>query len=146
MVERMREFRFPPDSGFIKGLRSTALDAVLEMGLPEKVGQTTALVLDELVNNAIEHGKVYRRRRVDLVVRLQRNDRGVHVQFIDPEMPANLVDELARMFANWDNSQPPDLTSERGRGLFLVAINLDGMQVGAAQEGGFEIRGSIQGP
>ena len=103
-----------------------------------------ALVADELINNAIEHGSVYRRRGESLALEVAAAAAGrLRIEFVDPEMPGELVARLAAHVAEATGGLPA-LDSERGRGLFLLTVFLQDLRVEAAgAAGGLRIVGHV---
>jgi anti-sigma regulatory factor (Ser/Thr protein kinase) len=115
-----------------------------DLGAAESVGEQLALVADELINNAIEHGSVYRRRGEALALEVAAAAAGrLRVEFVDPEMPGELVARLAAHVAEATGGLPA-LDSERGRGLFLLTVFLQDLRVEAAgAAGGLRIVGHV---
>lgn len=134
--------RFPPDPSRLRRLRSDVRARAELLGASPGVCDAAALVVDELVNNAIEHGAVYRRLGTDLTVVVAPQGSQLGIEFIDPEMPDELVRDLARALRDAAGGMP-SLESERGRGLFLIAIYLDEVRVDAAAGGGLHLRGRL---
>lgn len=133
---------FAPSPSVLRQLRADVRDAVADLGAPSPVGDTVALVVDELVNNAIEHGAVYRRRGLDLAVQITLAGGRISVEFFDQEMPNTIVRELATALTEAANGMP-SLENERGRGLFLLSVYLQNVQAGPAAEGGLCLAGRI---
>jgi anti-sigma regulatory factor (Ser/Thr protein kinase) len=98
--------------------------------------------VDELVNNAIEHGATYRRHGSDLSLDVGIDGGRVTIDFVDPEMPEDLVRDLATALRDAAGGMP-SLDSERGRGLFLVAIHMDELRVDVASGGGLHLFGRL---
>ncbi len=138
-----RELRFPPEGAALREVRAKVRRLAQELGAPQKTCDNLALVVDELVNNAIEHGAPYRRHSHDLTVRIALVGRQLEVEFLDPEMPREEVADLARGLAATTGGMP-SLDSERGRGLFLLSVYLEGLRAEAAPQGGLRLHGAIQ--
>ena len=136
---------FPPRSSVLSKLRPRVRDLACQMGAPTEVGERLALVVDELVNNAVEHGAAYRRRGLDLAIELHVVAEGTQISFFDQEMPVDSVRELARALAA-SAAGIPTLSNERGRGLFLMSIYLGGLRVEVASNGGLRLVGTVQNP
>jgi len=135
-------FRFPPDPSGLQRVRADVRAAAAALGAPAAQCDSLALVVDELVNNAIEHGAVYRKLGRDLAVRVQRDGTTVTVDFFDPEMPTQWVQDLARALTEAGGGMPA-LESERGRGLFLISIYMEELRVAVAPGGGLHLRGRL---
>jgi len=136
------ELTFLPEPGVLRQVREDVRQAAAKLGAEERVCDTAALVVDELVNNAIEHGVAYRRHGHELEVRVLPASSGIELVFHDPEMPAQEVTDLAAALAVANDM--PSLENERGRGLFLMSIYLSGLKVEADSRGGMSLRGVIE--
>jgi anti-sigma regulatory factor (Ser/Thr protein kinase) len=127
----------------LKQLRPRVRALAAQMGAGPEVGDKLALVVDELVNNAVEHGAVYRHQGLDLAIELHVVADRAQIQFFDQEMPVEFVHELRRALAA-SSAGLPTLDSERGRGLFLMSVYLDDLRVEVASAGGLRLVGSVQ--
>lgn len=131
-----KRLQFAASPGVVSKVRDAVRRLVADLGAAESVGDQLALVADELINNAIEHGAVYRRRGEALALEVAVAAAGrLRVEFVDPEMPGELVARLAAHVAEATGGLPA-LDSERGRGLFLLTVFLQDLRVEAAGVGG----------
>ena len=137
-----RRLTFAPRAGVLKQLRVEVRRLAVSFGAEDRVGDNLALVVDELVNNAIEHGAEYRRQGTDLAVQIESSGEQLRIEFFDPEMPAATISELAEMITAVANGMP-SLESERGRGLFLLSVYLQDLRAEAAATGGLRLVGHI---
>lgn len=137
-----REMKFPPDGSVLRQVRANVRELAASLGAEESVCDNLALVVDELVNNAIEHGAAYRKLDADLSVRIESKGERLEIEFLDPEMPADQVQDLASALAESSNGTP-SLDSERGRGLFLLSVYLEGLLAEMAPNGGLRLVGNI---
>jgi anti-sigma regulatory factor (Ser/Thr protein kinase) len=135
---------FPPSADVLRQLRADVRKAAAGLGADAAVCDTVALVVDELVNNAIEHGASYRAAGLDLAVSVTLLGGRIQVEFFDREMPADLVEELARALEEAANGLPA-LDSERGRGLFLLSVYLEGLTASVGSGGGLRLAGLVAG-
>jgi anti-sigma regulatory factor (Ser/Thr protein kinase) len=133
---------FPPRQEVLRQLRADVRAVVGRLGAEAPVCDTVALVVDELVNNAIEHGAVYRRAGRDLAVEITLAAGRIVVEFQDPEMPDSIVRELAEALTEAANGMP-SLENERGRGLFLLSVYLDDLRAEVAAQGGLRLVGMV---
>jgi anti-sigma regulatory factor (Ser/Thr protein kinase) len=136
--------RFPPDPARLREVRRGARARAMRLGATPAVCDAVSLVIDELVNNAIEHGAAYRRRGVELSVQVGAVQGRLTVDFVDPEMPEDQVRDLARALHDAARGMPT-LDSERGRGLFLIAIYMEELRVDVAPGGGLHLHGRLAG-
>jgi anti-sigma regulatory factor (Ser/Thr protein kinase) len=137
-----RRLSFAPRPGVLRQLRADVRKAAIGLGAEAKVGDQLALVVDELVNNAIEHGVDYRRQGLDLALQIGASGDRLRIEFFDREMPAEAVDELARALGAAANGMP-SLESERGRGLFLLSVYLQDVEASREPAGGLRLVGHI---
>jgi anti-sigma regulatory factor (Ser/Thr protein kinase) len=137
-----RRLTFAPRPGVLKQLRAEVRRLAVAFGAEDRVGDNLALVVDELVNNAIEHGAEYRRRGADLAVQIEASGEQLRIEFFDPEMPKETVSELAQMLGAVASGMP-SLDSERGRGLFLLSVYLQDLRAENATSGGLRLVGHI---
>lgn len=133
-------FSFPPAQQALRQLRADVRAAAAKLGAAPPVCDMVALVIDELVNNAIEHGAAYRRRGLDLSFRLGIEGGRLSVEFCDPEMPDATVRELATAITDAGNGMP-SLENERGRGLFLLSVYLENLRAEVVAGGGMRLHG-----
>lgn len=135
-------FAFPPLAAELRKLRSDVRLAATKLGGDEGIGDVVALVADELVNNAIEHGSSYRQHNTCLELEIDRAADRWRLTFLDPEMPAQAVAELAVAFGEVARGMPA-LENERGRGLFLLSVYLEQIAIGEAPGGGLRLQGWV---
>jgi anti-sigma regulatory factor (Ser/Thr protein kinase) len=133
---------FPPDRHVLRQIRADVRSMAARLGGSPQVSDTIALVVDELVNNAIEHGAVYRSKGLDLSVALFLVNGRLRVEFTDPEMPPDSVRDLAGALVQAANGMP-SLDNERGRGLFLLTVYLEDLRAEVAATGGLTLAGTI---
>ena len=134
------QLSFPPDGTVLREVRAKVRRLAGDLGAEATVCDNLALVVDELVNNAIEHGASYRQRNLDLAVRIATDGDRLGIEFLDPEMPSDAVDELARGLDATARGMP-SLESERGRGLFLLSVYLEELRAETAADGGLRLIG-----
>lgn len=133
------EFVFPPDAEHLRTLRHHLRRKLVELAVFGELADSVVLVVDEIVTNAIEHARPYRLGAGQLVLRLERRADRVWLDFEDPDVPATVVQELARVLA--ERAQPVDPAAERGRGLLLVAENVEALRIEEGPRGGMRLHG-----
>jgi len=134
------EFRFPPALEHLRSLRRHLRQKLQESHVSVETADSVILVLDEIVTNAIEHADSYRNESGWLLVRLDASGTDVLFEFEDPDVPTDVVDALAATLANSNEDHPP-IDNERGRGLFLVALNIDDLKISHRPDGGLHLHG-----
>jgi anti-sigma regulatory factor (Ser/Thr protein kinase) len=138
-----RRLTFAPRADVLRQLRAEVRKVASALGADERVADNLALVVDELVNNAIEHGTEYRRKGLDLAVEFEVVGDRLRIEFFDPEMPPQVVEELSRLVGQATGGMP-SLDSERGRGLFLLSVYLQDLHAETSQSGGLRLGGFIE--
>ncbi|MFN6192530.1 MAG: ATP-binding protein, partial [Planctomycetota bacterium] len=113
-----KRLQFAANPGVVGKVRDAVRRLAADLGAAESVGDQLALVADELINNAIEHGAVYRRRGEALALEVAAAAGRLRVEFVDPEMPGELVARLAAHVAEATGGLPA-LVGVRGGGVFL---------------------------
>ncbi|MFT7536546.1 MAG: anti-sigma regulatory factor (Ser/Thr protein kinase) [Hyphomicrobiaceae bacterium] len=136
-------FNFPADGSVLRKIRAKVRDVAGRHGAEPSVCDSLALVVDELVNNAIEHGASYRKGGQELGVCIGLDGEHLVIEFFDPEMPSDQVKDLAAALAETANGMP-SLDSERGRGLFLLSVYLEDLLAEVASQGGLRLVGNIK--
>lgn len=137
-----KRLQFAASPSIVAKVRDAVRRTAAGLGAAEEVGDQLALIADELLNNAIEHGAVYRRRGDSLALEIAVAGERLRVEFYDPEMPGELVAKLAAQVAAAGNGLP-DVESERGRGLFLLTVFLQDVRIESAPKGGLRITGHV---
>lgn len=136
------ELSIATDQEALRRARGEARELAARLGANERVCDSVALVVDELVNNAIEHGASYRKADLPLAVRLATAPGGVALEFFDREMPADAVRELHDALSQAGQGAPA-LENERGRGLFLLSIYVNEVKVEVDAGGGMRLSGMV---
>lgn len=137
-----RRLSFAPNPSVLRQLRADVRKLSVGLGADARIGDQLALVVDELVNNAIEHGVGYRRQGLPLAVQIEAMADGLRIQFFDQEMPAEAVLDLGKALAAAANGMP-SLENERGRGLFLLSVYLQDLRAELAESGGLCLVGRV---
>ena len=142
MTGASKILRALPQVQAVNKLRNAGSSFASSLGASEATCDALALVIDELFNNALEHGVSYRRGGKELTFTISDSAGRIRLDFVDAETPAPVVTELAAAFDAAANGMPA-LDSERGRGLFLVAIHLERLVIRNAEGGGLHLSGLI---
>ncbi|MBM3973891.1 MAG: ATP-binding protein [Planctomycetes bacterium] len=140
-----KRLEFPASPTIVRKLRAEVRGLAAELGATAEASDQLALVADEIVNNAIEHGTSYRRSGKLLALQVAVDGARLRVEFFDPEMPIELVGQLADALAAVSRDLPA-LESERGRGLFLLTVYLQELRADLEPSGGLRLVGYIGAP
>ena len=139
----MFDKRFPADLERMGDMRRALRSGLEVKGVPDACLERLVLVVDEVVTNSIEHGVDYRTSDDPIRVCVSRGEDGLRVLVEDVDVPSTLVRDLTREFAA-RRDEAPEAVLERGRGMFLITMFLEDLQVGAADGGGLRLEGLLQ--
>ncbi len=134
--------RFPADLSRLEELRRVLREHLERLGVDEAQVDRMVLVVDEVVSNAIEHGSVYRRSPNPIRVCVERFEAFLLLKVDDADVPSDLVTNLARVFDDQIESVPSAVV-ERGRGMFLITMFLEGLEILSAEGGGMRLQGRL---
>lgn len=134
-VERQPEkiqISFPPFLKIVPPLRQLVSRIARQKGYGNRDSFRIETIIDEICNNAVEHGKRGKDELIDLTVTIDPDKIEIDVKNIsDPDKVASLKAQLALPHGN-----PVDSTNEkRGRGLTLVKMLTDELSVNCTEQG-----------
>jgi len=120
--------RIPNDLALVRGLRNLLSSLSRLEGFDEERTQEIALVATELINNAIENADA-------------SDTTEVHGGAYEDRLELHVTDSSSTILDEdcFELDGPPDPSSERGRGLFLVKAFTDSVKVCPAEGGGNRI-------
>lgn len=109
-------------------------DWLKRAGAAEKVLDEMALVITEICNNAVEHGSA----TIDEPMQLSAEviDGILHLEVL--EKSGDAVDPIGQ--ALLESFAPPSLEEERGRGLFLIRVYVDELDIDTTDNNKLRIR------
>lgn len=119
--------RFTTRLEMVRPLRKILVAVLAAQGWPEEALEDAALVATEVLQNAVEHGSLHDGRE-EVALALTVLEDACELEVHDPGTGKGPHSLLGR-----DPAQPPDPSSDRGRGLFLVhrlAVALERRQEG----------------
>ena len=134
--------RFPADLSRMAALRAAMRTSLVAHGLSEVTLERLILVVDEVVSNSIEHGLDYRVSADPIRVCVERSTDDLLLQVEDQDVPPDLVRDLARVFDDGGEATPSAM-AERGRGMFLITMFLEDLQIVVAEGGGMRLLGRL---
>lgn len=141
----MTEFfdeRFPADLSRMGELRHLLRERLEGGGVDGALVERMILVVDEVVSNSIEHGLEYRRSSHPIRVGVERLECGLMLRIDDVDVPTDLVVNLARVFDDQLDAAPSAVV-ERGRGMFLITMFLEDLEILCAEGGGMRLQGRL---
>lgn len=139
---KLFEQRFPADLSRMADLRARVREALEAQGLSETTLERLILVVDEVVSNSIEHGGAYRTTVDPIRVSVHQNSTSLLLEVDDVDVPRDLVIDLAKVFGD-DGDETPSAMAERGRGMFLITMFLEDLEIVVAEGGGMRLQGRL---
>ena len=134
--------RFPADLSRMADLRRVVREHLERASVEESQMDRLILVVDEVVSNAIEHGSEYRRSSDPIRVGIERVAGGLLLRVDDADVPTELVLDLAQVFDGHPGLAPAAVV-ERGRGMFLITMFLENLEILSAEGGGMRLQGRL---
>lgn len=141
-MSESHEFTLLADRVLLRDLRDSLRVVFEGWQIDETAAMRVLLVVDEIVGNAIDHGGDYRCDEHILTLRVELRDGDVRVEFIDPDTPQPVVNELVERIAA--ATEPPALDAERGRGMFLIGNTFQGVDIAWDSATGMRVRGIVR--
>lgn len=133
---------YPADLARVGEIRAALRARLAASGVAEIHLERLVLVVDEVVSNAIEHGGTYRGSPEPIRVQVWLDGAVLHLAVDDLDTPGDVRDALERDLGGAIPGQP-DVTSERGRGLFLIHTFLADLEVSAVDGRGMRLTGRL---
>lgn len=126
---------FPADFCFVPGIRMLVERTVLSFGFSERESYQIQTIVDEICNNAIEHGSKSREALVSLECQFNSNDFAVIVKDtggkeFEPDKVIEVNQQLIE--AEQDNLS---IIERRGRGLIIVKKLSDELKIDVSKNG-----------
>lgn len=142
-MKQVRHYTMAADGALLAGLRDALRRQLDRWQVDPRAALRFTLVVDEIFNNAIEHGQGDRadETRLELEVMLQGGD--LQLAFADPDVSAEVFADVDRRLA--EATVCPPLDAERGRGLFLIRDTLDHVTIDWSASRGLSLVGVLRG-
>ncbi len=121
------ELVIPSSTDYLEKVERFSVDVAKKAKLPESESDDMAIVITELVNNAIHHGNKDDLSK-NVVIRCSIDNGALTIYIRDEGQgfdPSQLKDPLA----------PENLMSESGRGIFLIRNLMDGLDFNFTDSG-----------
>ena len=135
-IERQPEkiqVSFPPYLKVVPPIRQLVSRIARQKGYGNRDSFRIETIVDEICNNAVEHGRPGPEERVDLTVVIDPDKIEIDVRNMsDPEKIESLTTQLLPEHSN-ENKLKPDV--KRGRGLTLIKMLSDELSVECTEQG-----------
>ncbi len=123
---------FPSDLKFVPAVRQFVSRITKQKNYGSRDSFRIETIVDEVCNNAVEHGNNTAGRNVELTMNIDRER--VELQVTNATNPEK-VDMLREMSKSVLNSPQPSLEQKRGRGLALIKMLSNDLRIGFSEEG-----------
>jgi len=123
---------FPPDLKFVPAVRQLASKITWQKGYNRKDSFRIETIVDEICNNSIEHGIKDTDDNVDLAIVIDNKKVEIKVKSVsDPDKISSLQDFIE----NKPNIPKPDRDQTRGRGLSLIKLLSNTLDIDCSENG-----------
>jgi anti-sigma regulatory factor (Ser/Thr protein kinase)/anti-anti-sigma regulatory factor len=134
-VERKSEkvwLSFPPELQFVPPVRQMVSRIARQKGYSQRDSFRIETIVDEICNNAVEHGSETIKKNIDLNVQINREK--IELEVINASDPDKL--EALRAVSS-SLPKPPDanLSQRRGRGLALIKMLSNNLDINFSGDG-----------
>jgi len=134
-VERKAEkiwLSFPPGLQFVPPVRQMVNRITRQKGYSQRDAFRIETIIDEVCNNAVEHGSTGINKNIDLNISIDRDK--IEIEVINASDPAKLesLKELSKMIGKTPERKIDD---KRGRGLALIKMLSNDFSINCTNEG-----------
>ncbi len=123
---------FPPQLKFVPSIRQFASRLATQKGYSRRDAFRIETIVDEICNNAIEHAPDGWTQNVNLSIRIDR--RKVEIDVVNVSDPEKLK-SLRMLLDSKKEPAPPALDDRRGRGLALVKLLSNELNIDFSEQG-----------
>ncbi len=134
-VERKSErlsLSFPPELQFVPPVRQMASRIVRQKGYTNRDAFRIETIVDEVCNNAVEHGSERIKKNIDLIITVNRDK--IELEVVNASDPEKLetLRALASSMPTKPDAKPGD---KRGRGLSLIKMLSNNLDINFSGDG-----------
>ncbi|MBD3322410.1 MAG: STAS domain-containing protein [Chitinivibrionales bacterium] len=123
---------FPPELHFVPPVRQLVSRIAKQKGYSSRDSFRIETIVDEVCNNAVEHGDGEQRRDVDLFLGIDREK--VEIKVVNTSNPSK-VEVLKQLSKSISKTAMPDLQDKRGRGLALIKMLSNNLSIDFSENG-----------
>jgi anti-anti-sigma factor len=134
-IERKAEnvwLSFPPELQFVPAVRQMVSRIARQKGYTQRDSFRIETIVDEVCNNAVEHGSVLIKRNIDLNIAIDRDK--IQLEVINASDP-DKIEELKALSKSVVKTPDPKLGEKRGRGLALIKILSNDLTINCSTDG-----------
>jgi anti-anti-sigma factor len=134
-IERKAEkvwLSFPPELQFVPSVRQLVSRIARQKGYTQRDSFRIETIVDEVCNNAVEHGSAREKRNIDLNVAIDRDK--IQLEVINASDPEK-IESLKALSKSVVKTPDPTLGEKRGRGLALIKMLSNGLTISCSNDG-----------
>jgi anti-anti-sigma factor len=123
---------FPPQLQFVPSVRQMVSRIARQKGYTQRDSFRIETIVDEVCNNAVEHGSVLVKRNVDLNISIDRDK--IQIEVINASDPEK-IEALKALSKSVVKTPDPKLGEKRGRGLALIKMLSNDLTINSSTDG-----------
>ncbi|MBD3345332.1 MAG: STAS domain-containing protein [Chitinivibrionales bacterium] len=123
---------FPPELHFVPPVRQLVSRIAKQKGYSSRDSFRLETIVDEVCNNAVEHGDADAYRDIELFLGIDREK--VEIKVINTSNPAK-VEVLKQLSNSISKTAVPQLDDKRGRGLTLIKMLSNNLSIDFSENG-----------
>lgn len=134
-VERRAErvsLSFPPELQFVPPVRQMVSRIAKQKGYTNRDSFRIETIVDEVCNNAVEHGSTHIRKNIDLNINIDREK--IELEVVNASDPDKL-DALRELSTSMPKTPAPGSGQRRGRGLALIKMLSNKLDINFSGDG-----------
>jgi anti-anti-sigma factor len=134
-IERTAEkvwLSFPPELMFVPSVRQMVSRIARQKGYTQRDSFRIETIVDEVCNNAVEHGSATVKRNIDLNIAIDRDK--IKLEVINASDP-DKIETLKALSKSVTKTPDPKAGEKRGRGLSLIKMLSNDLTINSSTDG-----------
>lgn len=123
---------FPPELKFVPSVRQMVSRVARQKGYTQRDSFRIETIVDEVCNNAVEHGSVLVKRNIDLNIAIDRDK--IQLEVINASDPEK-IETLKALSKSVMKTPDPKAGQKRGRGLALIKMLSNDLTINSSTDG-----------
>jgi anti-anti-sigma factor len=123
---------FPPELQYVPPVRQMVSRLTKQKGYGRRDAFRIETIVDEICNNAVEHGLAMKGENIDLTIRI--NQQKIEIKVVGKSDPTKL-DHLKEMLKPDEKKTPVSPDDRRGRGLSLIKLLSTELNIDFSEQG-----------
>jgi anti-anti-sigma factor len=134
-IERSAErvwLSFPPALQFVPSVRQMVSRIARQKGYTQRDSFRIETIVDEVCNNAVEHGSLSKKRNIDLNISIDRGK--IQLEVINASDP-DKIEAFKALSKSVEKTPDPKYGQRRGRGLSLIKMLSNDLAINSSTDG-----------